>query len=486
MLDRLRRLSRDTVVYGIGGILEQVAALLLLPFFTRVFSPVDYGILDTLATMLSFASLMLLLGMNAAMQRYYFDSEDKQRRVLIVSTSFWSVLVLTTAIAGVVFAFRDALADTLFNQAYGALIGVTALVLPISLAYQLITDVIRLKLQSIRYMIVTTIQFTTRLALSVILVLILHFGLMGNFQALIASTALAGLVGLYFVRDLVRFSFGPRLLPALLRYGIPLALASLAYWALNLIDRLFLLHYSTLEQIGLYSIANRFTSPLFLIINAFQLAWAPFIFSQLQDEGHRPLIAQTLRLFSLLLLGTATVLTLLSRVALSIIAPATYSAALSAVPYLTLGLVFLGTTAVVGAGLTIAKRVQYITYAFLAAAGVNVALNFLLIPDWGMLGAAIATLISYGVLSSLLYHFSQRIYHVAYPLGRIMGQLALTISIMIVAAIFEFEQIGIDTIFKIVLLVIYALVVWFLLPASDRATINLGLRRRLMSKNDHE
>ena len=103
---QLSRLGRHSIVYGLGGLVSRVLAVLLLPLYTRYLLPRDYGAIETLVALSAVLVTVLRLGLPSAFFRFYFDAKGAADRLRIVRTSFWATMFLATigAGAGIVFA----------------------------------------------------------------------------------------------------------------------------------------------------------------------------------------------------------------------------------------------------------------------------------------------------------------------------------------------------------------------------------------------
>src|SRR5438034_5773429 len=106
MFDRIKELLRHSAIYGLGSIVARIVGVLLLPLYTRYLSPTDYGLIETLIALSAVLTALVAQGMKSAFFRFYFDSTELERRLLVVRTAFWYVLAASTAvlIAGIALA----------------------------------------------------------------------------------------------------------------------------------------------------------------------------------------------------------------------------------------------------------------------------------------------------------------------------------------------------------------------------------------------
>src|ERR687885_1081812 len=106
LAEQIKRLARHSAIYGLGGLVSRLLAVLLLPLYTSYLSTADYGKIETLIAATTVLVIVLRLGISSAFFRFYFDSPDPEQRVLVVRTSFWFTMASATAglVAGLVLA----------------------------------------------------------------------------------------------------------------------------------------------------------------------------------------------------------------------------------------------------------------------------------------------------------------------------------------------------------------------------------------------
>jgi len=478
LTQNLKRLSKDSLTYGFGSIVQFITSLLLLPIFTRIFSPSDYGIFDTISTVTSILILFLLMGLNSAVQRYYFDNQRDGN--VIISTGFWFMAIISIVFCVILITNSVFLSNLLFNNTkYSILIMVAIATTPIALLISYIKDT-----SPWRYNIIGLVEFLLGVSIIIFLVVVLKKGILGSLLGTLIASLIALLLGIIFIRSKIVFKFSYHYLKKLLAYGLPLVIASLAYWVINLVDRLFILKLSTLDQLGLYSIGNKISAVIVLPITALQLAWAPLIFSNYSKEGSDKLIIKTLTYSFLIFIFVSICLTTFSYDILRILAPSSYINATNVVGLLTLGLVFLGVSGILATGITIAKKTKYITLSTLIAAGINITLNFLLIPRWGMIGAAIATLFAYFSLIVLYYRYSQKFFYLKYELYKILKILIIGIIFIIIGTFYKLDNIFYSLVSKIIF-VSFFIAILFIFRVFNKDEINFvkNLWAKLINRN---
>src|SRR6266508_1114634 len=102
----VKRLGKHTAVYGLGGLVSRILAVLLLPLYTHYLGPSGFGKIETIVALSTVLVIVLRMGISSAFFRFYFDTKDQAHRTLVVRTSFWFTMTMATAglIAGWIFA----------------------------------------------------------------------------------------------------------------------------------------------------------------------------------------------------------------------------------------------------------------------------------------------------------------------------------------------------------------------------------------------
>jgi O-antigen/teichoic acid export membrane protein len=182
----------------------------------------------------------------------------------------------------------------------------------------------------------------------------------------------------------------------------------------------------SLSDVGQYAVANRVSNVLLLAVTGFVLAFGPYVFSiyARDPELEKQVRGKTLTYLIICLTAAALALTLFAQELISIVAPA-FDDAYKAVGLLTFSVVAFGVSTVVMAGIAIVRRTKVLALLAGVAAAINIGLNFVLIPPFGMVGAAVATAVAYAVLAALNFQVAQRYYRTPYERQKVLTALGL-------------------------------------------------------------
>jgi O-antigen/teichoic acid export membrane protein len=253
--------------------------------------------------------------------------------------------------------------------------------------------------------------------------------LVGNFT----GTLVVYLALLAYRRYQLGLEFDRKLLREMNKFGLPLVPSALALWAINFVDRLFVAHYKGQGEVGVYSVAVRVSSAIVFILIAFRTAWPAFAYS-IEDDGEaRRTYAYVLTYLVLITCWASLALGALAPWIVDLLSAPPFHRAQEAVALLAFaGAAYAGYT-VLAIGSGRARRTQFNWVVTGFGAAVNIGLNVLLIPRYGMVGAAVSTLVSYVALMIGMTLYSQRVYPVPYQWRRVLTAAGAAAGLTVLA-----------------------------------------------------
>ena len=308
---------------------------------------------------------------------------------------------------------------------------------------------------------------------NVLFVLILHLKATGIVAAITLTNSLAAGLALILARDTLWGKFSLQLLKPLARTGLSLLPGGISTLLLMSADRLLLTQFVSPGEIGLYSIANKLASMMYILSNAAWSAWWPMAL-EMASKSESP--RQYARMFEYFVAGTMLLALAIGAFAPNILAIFTRSAYVPAAPYALVLLIYFGPIGSMFGffqiGFYVHKRTHVISALYFTSAAVNIALNLLLNPIVGVWGAVWATVIAGTVLVALAYFSGQRMFPVPY---RLLRFFALTAAYLVLVAAFLLIPAFSAVAFKASALLLFALVI----PAVgvvSRGQLQLGLQ----------
>jgi len=465
---QLKRLVKQSAIYGLGGIVSRLLAVLLLPLYTSYLGTTGFGKIETTVALTTVLVVVLRLGISTAFFRFYFDSTDPERRTLVVRTSFWFTMAMATAglIAGFVLASPIAHVLRLGDDPWlvrAAFVGLWA-----QMNYEQLTSLFRVEERPVAFVTASIANIFITVGATVLLVVGLHKGPTGAVVGNFLGTLTVYFALLAYRRYQLGFQFDRGLLRAMNRFGMPLVPSALALWAINFIDRFFVAVFKGQDEVGVYSLAVRASSVIVFLMVAFRLAWPAFAYSIEDDSVAKRTYAFVLTYLLFVCCWVSLVLGLLSPWIVQVLAPnkpAFYRASEAIGILAFAGTAYAGYT-VLAIGIGRARRTQFNWIITGAAALLNVALNLALIPPYGMMGAAISTVAAYVAMFIGMTLNAQRVWPVPYQWRRVV-----TLSLVAVGLLVLGKAVHASLPLAIALCLIYPVVLLplrFYLPAELR------------------
>src|SRR5438552_16888049 len=421
LAQQIKRLASQSLIYGLGGLISRVLAVLLLPLYTSYLHGRDYGRVETLTALTAVLVVLLRLGLSSAFFRFYFDSTDVAHRVRVVRTSFWFTMASATLGLAAGWIAAQPIADALslgHGQAWlvrAAFVGLWA-----QLNYEQLTSLFRVEERPVLFALTTIANLLITIGATVLLVVHFHQRAMGVIVGNWIGTLAVYLVLVSYRRYQLGLEFGRGLFRAMNRFGMPLVPAQLAIWTLNFVDRVFIAKFKGQAEVGYYSIGVRIASATLLLPTAFRLAWPAFAYSIEDENEARRTYGYVLTYvifvtcwvsLSLALLAPWVVRLLTSR-------PEFYSGS-RVVGLLSFSAAAWGAYTVVAIGIGRARFTQFNWVVSGAAAVINFGLCFALVPPYGMIGAAISVAAAMTAMFVLMTIHAQRVYPVPYQWRRV-------------------------------------------------------------------
>jgi O-antigen/teichoic acid export membrane protein len=431
VFERIKQLASQSLIYGLGGIVSRILAVLLLPLYTRYLTPSDLGAVGVLTALSVVLVIIFRAGIPSAFFRFYFDSPERERRLMVLRTSFWFTMTMATLglVVGVVFAAPIASALNVHghpNLVRAAFVGIWA-----QMNYEQLTSLFRLEQQPVRFLIASIVNILVTIGATIVLVVHFHEGALGVLVGNFIGTLVVYLGLLAYRRDQLALGFDRSLLRAMNRFGVPLVPTGLMLWVINFSDRFFVIRIWGRHEAGLYELGIRIASANVLLLTAFRTAWPAFAYSIEDDREARRVYGFVLTYLIAVACWISLLLGLLAPWLVHVLAtPRFYAGSRVVAPMSFAAAAFAGYI-VVSIGVGRVRRTQFNWVVSGAAAIANVALNLILIPPYGMMGAAISTVVAYTMLFLGMTWRAQRLYPVPYQWRRIAVAAAVAVALTV-------------------------------------------------------
>ncbi|MDD3887648.1 MAG: oligosaccharide flippase family protein [Patescibacteria group bacterium] len=436
MFDQFKRLFKHSFIYAIGSLAQSVVGFILIPMYTRYLSPADYGQLEILNTLILILSMLLSFGFASALFKCYerdckTDIEQKQ----LVGTAFLFIIPLATLSTLILWLFRDFIANTfLGGTQYADLVNLLLITNLFAVFLALAFSVMRAEEKSLRYIIFSLLKFILVLGLNVYFVV---YAKMGVFGIMLGNFIAQVFISVPFIFNLIpyfKFSFSKHLLKRLFAFGVPIIPASLAMWIMDLSDRYFLKIYDSLSEVGLYSLGYKIGFIVsILLVTPFQLAWPTISFSVAKRADTKQIYARTLTYWLLVSSFIALAISIFAKQIVEVVSSPEYFEAYKIIPLIAFSYVLYGMHFVIVPGLHLEEKTKYYPLLVGIPAVLNIILNIIFIPKYGMMAAAWSTFICFVLMVVLTYFVSNYYYKVVYEWMRMIKLVLISGSLLVLS-----------------------------------------------------
>lgn len=453
----INKFFKDSLVYTIPSLVSKGISFFLIPLYTRVLSPSEYGSFDLIIVFGTIISIVISLEISQGVARFYSEETEQEKKQLYASTSLWFILFSYSLFFLIALIFNDKISFFLFEIQDKELLFQTAIIyIFFNSIFLFIQNQLRWDFQSINYAAVSILMSIITGLSSVYFAYVLDWGLLGLLRGMILGSLCAVLLGLWYLRNTYQLKFKMKYLKQMLNYSLPLVFSSFAIWISLYIDRIMIKHFMSLDDVGIYGIGFKVASSVSIFLVGFNTSLTPLVFKNFKKQNTPAEIAKIFRFVILLSILIYLILSLFSELILKILATESFYKSSELLVYLVPAII-ISSLQIFAPGISIAKRTHYYIYIFVFGGIINLILNYILIPNFGTTGAAIATLLGNLAVFVILMIFSQKLYYIPHKWFQIVFSFLTSIIIVKLVSSFdlnEFQEILINLLSIFFLLVI--------------------------------
>jgi len=423
----IRSFFKDSFIYTLPMILTYGTNFFLLPLYTSVLTPTDYGAMEMLKTFESIALLIVCFEISQAFAVYYSSEKDVEVRIKYASTALWFTCFCYLVFLIICLIYSAEVSSVLFGSSgYIEEFKLGILYIVISGLFHIVTMQLRFDLKSIKYAISSLIAFFITAICSVVFAYIYHAGFIGMIGGLLIGSFAGLMYALLQSRNCFKLEIDFKILKNMLIFSIPLIPASATVFINGYVDRIFINHYLSLEEVGLYGIGFKIAAIVSLMLIGFNRALTPLIFRNHSVKETPAKINFLLKIFFSISLLFFLGLSIFSLDILKILTNSSYYPA-HRIVIILVPAILLSQMYMFAPGLSLSKKTRILMWIAILSAVINAFLNMVLIPIFGYIGAAWATLLAQGIAFALQFKFSQKYYFIPVRWGEMIAPLALVI-----------------------------------------------------------
>ena len=481
----LKALFSTSAMYAVANLLQRGMMLILLPIYARHFSKAEFGAMDMLYQGILVLIILSSFGMPQGLPRGIHQENataEDGRRLLGVLTLF--ILPITAITFALMWMFSDAIALVMFNeQGEGLWVRLGAAFFVAMVIQQYPLQIFKAYQRSFQYSLWSIGTFLIATACNLYFIVVMDMGLVGMLIANTIGFGVTGVIAFVSCLKLMKFNFDWYRLRPLLEFGLPMLPALLGRKILEASDRYMLPHYHSMDTLGEYVMGAKVANIVeVMVLVPFLFAWQPFFYSVAKRDDAQSIFARV----TLYFLGMSAMvfmgMYILHGSVLDFIGNGDYNASSVVVQILVLAALLNGIQYTISPGIHIKNKLVQESSIMIAAAFLNVGLNFLLIPPYGAQGAAISTLLSYLIYLICTFTLSQMNYQVDYHWQR-MAKI-LTIAILFMAVIYWLDNMVLQLFLVLVFLLLGPVLDLYKNERDVLDTVLHKLRRQKTNSSD--
>jgi O-antigen/teichoic acid export membrane protein len=457
LFEKFKETGKHGIIFGIGGVLQKAIAFILLPVYTTRLAVSEYGSLGLLTTTGSILSVIFILGMNYGLFRLYFDYKDEKRRKALISTAFYIIVISNLTLFTIGFVFSRQLSHIVFGSYDYRLHFILITVITIFEIFNMLPSVIlQAEKKSVVFISLQLTFLVIRLGLIIYLIISRGLGIMGVLIGNVSVGFLSCLVYYIYIRRELVARFLRTEAVNMLKIGLPLIPSSLSVFVFNSIDRYFLNYYTNLDEVGLYNLAYNFGNLVtVLFATPLALIWPAMFLSVKNHKNIKEFYTRAFTYTSFIAFFIFLAISLLSKEAIEAFANEEYWAAYSVVPIIVLTYAIWALRKNILVAVILKKKTQSQALIFFVGAVINIGLNFLLIPRYGIMGAASSTIITYIIIMIILFIYSWKLMEVNFEWFRVFKIIMVTAAIFCTGYFINIESTALSVIFKVFIIILY-------------------------------
>jgi O-antigen/teichoic acid export membrane protein len=422
-----------TGIYTLGTILRNAVSIVMLPIYTRYLTPEDYGVLELLSMVTDFVGIILCNRIGDAIFRYYSEAENVKDKNTVISTSYFLAASLNTLGFIIIFLLSDQIAFYIIGD-----IETSRLLILFAITF-ILEAVIIIPLIYIRaeqmpwlFLAASILKLTLQVSLNVYFVIILDMRVEGVIYSAIISSTIMGIILSFYLFYRINMNISYTIVRNIIVFSLPLVVSTLGSFYLTFGDRYFLRIYNDLTEVGIYTLGYKFGFILTMI------AWEPF--SRVWDiekyniyklSNATEEYQKTFLFYNLYLIVIALAIALFVEDLLRIMSDYQFWPAHEIVPIILVAYTVWVWTKFCDLGILIKKNTKQFAYAELLAVVVITVGYTALIPLYGRMGAAYATLFGFIARFFWVYISAKKSYDMKLPW--------LKISYIVIAAFFIYS-----------------------------------------------
>lgn len=433
----IKKLARETAVYGLGTMVPRFLNYLLVPLYTiYVFNKAEYGQVSLLYSYVAIMLVLLTYGMETAFFRYANKSKDVKK---VFNTATTSVLITSLFFLLIVFVFSVDISRLIQYPSNNEYVLIISLIIAIDAITALPFAYLRYQNKAVKFSAIRIISVVITISLNLIFLVVIPNYYGENFKdlpiyrstSLVAFVFIANLIGSLSTLIMLssefrnfKFRIDAVLLKKMLKYGLPILIISLSFMITEVADKILLKYLlpdkaEADSQIGIYAACYKLAIIMMLFIQMFRYAAEPFFFSEADKKNAKETYSRVMTLFVAFTWFIFLLVMLYINLFKHFIGEAFWPG-LSIIPIILASKLFLGIFYNLSVWYKLTNKTFFGAIVAIIGGLITIVLNVIFIPIYGYLGSAWVNFASYFVIMIVSYFWGRKIYRINYEISKIL------------------------------------------------------------------
>lgn len=393
MKNKYKDLAVNTAIFSISSFASKILTFLLVPLYTSVLSKKEYGTADLISTTASLLIFVLTIDISDAVLRFAIDRKNDQEEILKIGLK---IQLYGSTILGIALYIINKLEIIKWeNYCYVFLF----IIFSITAFHNTFSSYLR-AINKLKAVAISGIIHTAAMIISnIVCLLFLHLGIIGYLISIVIGYSLSILFCVLnsniVVSEIIKGRINKKTQKEMIAYSFPLIFNGVAWWMNSSLDKYFIISMINVGASGLYAVSSKIPSILTMFNSIFAQAWNLSAIKEFDGKDKDGFFAKTYSVYNAVMVIGCSVIIIFNVFLAKILYAKDFFEAWNYTSLLLISIVFSALSSFVGSIFSAVKNSKVYAISTVSAAIVNTLLNAILIPVFGIQGAAIATAISF-------------------------------------------------------------------------------------------
>lgn len=412
----LKKIGGNTLVYGVSSLFTRSITIFLMPVYSRLIPPEELGLNSLIASAFFLTTIFCIFGMDYASGRWYFIKHEHSFRASVFSNWFFFQICLTSLFIAIALIGGSKLSVAVLGVHNPIYLAIPSFTLLLNILPNIVQNYFRFEQKAFKAVIFATSFGIVNILFTCYLVIYHEMGVRGIILSSLFTSFLFSIWGYWEMQEKLKFRFVDKsILKSMLRFAFPLVPSTIAIWLMSSSATYFLDRMTGKSGAGLFSLGNTFASAITLLTASFASVWGPYVMDLIskKDDPKKEII----RYFDFYVVASSLFwlgLTLFSKEIVLLLTDKAYHEAYTIIPLLSLATIFNSYSYFTKIGNDLNLNSIPLSVSIIIGSVITVIMFFLLIPIFGINGAALSCTVGQLIIPVYVYFSANRKYPIRY------------------------------------------------------------------------